>query len=53
MMGVDEDDELIDAQEVAERGSFGSPQSFDRMVLENLKLAGVQQAHKDDRITFE
>ncbi len=53
VMGVDADDELIDPQEVAERGSFGSPQSFDRMVLENRKLAGVQQAHKDDRITFE
>ena len=22
------------------------------MILENLKLAGVQQAHKEDRITF-
>ncbi len=27
-MGVDEDDELIDSGEVAERGSFGSPESF-------------------------
>ena len=25
---------------------------FAQMILENLKVAGVQQAHKEDRITF-
>jgi adenine-specific DNA-methyltransferase len=27
-------------------------QSFPQMILENLKVAGVQQAHKEDKITF-
>lgn len=51
MLGVDENDELIDG--VAEgRAGYGEGQSFTQMVLENLKLAGVQQAHKEDRIRF-
>src|SRR5258708_5204278 len=48
MLGVDENDELIDP--LARRASDG--QSFEQMILENLKTAGVQQAHKEDRITF-
>jgi adenine-specific DNA-methyltransferase len=51
MLGVDENDALIDplkAQE--EKGSYGK--GFTDMVLENLKLAGVQQAHKEDKINF-
>jgi adenine-specific DNA-methyltransferase len=51
MLGVGENDELIDplkAQE--EKGSYGK--GFTDMVLENLKLAGVQQAHKEDKINF-
>jgi adenine-specific DNA-methyltransferase len=47
-LGVDENDELIDPHAV--KGSDGM--SFEQMVLENLKTAGVQQAHKEDRITF-
>lgn len=31
---------------------FEAEQSFPKMILENLKIAGVQQAHKEDRITF-
>jgi adenine-specific DNA-methyltransferase len=31
---------------------YGAKQSFPQMILENLKTAGVQQAHKEDRITF-
>ena len=51
MLGVDEDDELIDA--VAEpRADYAAKQSFPQMILDNLKTAGVQQAHKEDRITF-
>ena len=51
MLGVDENDELIDG--VAEgKVGYGEGQSFSQMVLENLKLAGVQQAHKEDRIKF-
>jgi adenine-specific DNA-methyltransferase len=51
ILGVDEDDELIDSlrQDAAE---YGAKQSFTLMILENLKTSGVQQAHRDDRITF-
>ena len=34
------------------RDEYGAKQSFPQMILENLKTAGVQQAHKEDRITF-
>ena len=48
-LGVDEDGELIDS-------AAGRKQSevydFAALILENLKTAGVQQAHKEDRITF-
>ncbi len=50
VLGVDEDDELIDT--MLEGGVEYGKQSFPQMVLENLKTAGVQQAHKEDRITF-
>jgi len=51
MLGVDENDELIDT--AAEPGeAYSAKQSFPQMILENLKTAGVQQAHKEDRITF-
>jgi adenine-specific DNA-methyltransferase len=53
VLGVDEDDELIDPLQVKEgSGEYGSKQTFPQMILENLKTAGVQQAHKDDRIIF-
>jgi adenine-specific DNA-methyltransferase len=49
VLGVDENDELIDPV----RDSVGGDErDFARMILENLRAAGVQQAHKDDRITF-
>ena len=32
--------------------STATKQTFAQMILENLKTAGVQQAHKEDRITF-
>ncbi|HMU33870.1 MAG TPA: DNA methyltransferase [Pyrinomonadaceae bacterium] len=51
-LGVDENDELIDPAARPETGSGGSAQDFTSMILENLKLAGVQQAHKEDKITF-
>ncbi len=51
MLGVDEDDELIDTLK-EEGAEYGAKQSFPQMILENLKTAGVQQAHKEDRITF-
>jgi adenine-specific DNA-methyltransferase len=51
VLGVDENDELIDTigEGVAE---YGVKQSFPQMILENLKTAGLQQAHKEDRISF-
>jgi adenine-specific DNA-methyltransferase len=53
VLGVDADDELIDPMQVKERGAeYSAKQSFPQMILDNLKTAGVQQAHKDDRITF-
>lgn len=51
VLGVDENDELIDR--VSDTGTgYGEKQTFPQMILENLKTAGVQQAHKEDRITF-
>lgn len=51
VLGVDEDDELIDM--VAEgKAGYGQGQSFAQMILDNLKTAGVQQAHKEDKISF-
>src|ERR1700739_2600405 len=47
VVAVDEDDSLID---LAEPG--GGWNDFAQMVLENLKTSGVQQAHKEDRVTF-
>ena len=50
-LGVDENDELIDPLQVKESGPpYG--QTFEQMILDNLRAAGVQQAHKADRITF-
>ena len=49
-LGVDEDDELIDPLQKIAAGN--GKQSFAEMILENLKTAGVQQAHKEDRINF-
>ncbi len=51
MLGVDENDELIDSLAEAKLG-YGGKKNFAQMILENLKIAGVQQAHKEDRITF-
>jgi len=49
MLGVDENDDLIDP---LQQRAHGEKQSFAQMILENLKSAGVQQAHKEDRINF-
>jgi len=46
---VDENDELIDGVAASKSGD---EQDFVRMILENLKAAGVQQAHKEDKISF-
>jgi len=51
ILGVDEDDELIDPLEAAD-GPGCEGADFVSMILENLKTAGVQQAHKEDKIDF-
>jgi len=50
-LSIDENDELIDPlkKQIANNDKH---QSFTQMILENLKTAGVQQAHKDDKIDF-
>ena len=51
VLGVDENDDLMDG--TAESGTgYGEGQDFTTMILENLKTAGVQQAHKEDKINF-
>jgi len=51
VLGVDENDELIDNVADSKLGYVGK-KGFVDMILENLKTAGVQQAHKEDKITF-
>jgi adenine-specific DNA-methyltransferase len=55
VLTVGENDEIIDGWKMSEAkgkaGVAGTP-DFASVILENLKLAGVQQAHKEDRITF-
>ena len=51
LLAVNERDELIDR--VADRApAYGTAEDFAAMVLGHLATTGVQQAHKDDRITF-
>lgn len=53
VLGVDENDELLDGNlksEATEKSS--SENDFAQIILENLKTAGVQQAHKEDKINF-
>ena len=50
-LGVDENDELID--HLAERKTgYGEQHDFATMILEHLTTSGVQQAHREDRISF-
>jgi adenine-specific DNA-methyltransferase len=51
VLAIDENDELID--NLAEsKGGYSEERDFVQMILDNLKTAGVQQAHKEDKITF-
>jgi len=51
VLGVDEDDELVEKVAKSKVGYADKP-DFAEMILENLKTAGVQQAHKEDKIVF-
>jgi len=48
VLAVDQDDELVDPSQTP------SPEAADfaTVILDNLRTAGVQQAHKEDKITF-
>ena len=51
VVAVDENDELLDR--VAEaKADYGPQQDFAGMIVRQLATAGVQQAHKEDRIAF-
>lgn len=51
VLTVDEDDELVDGSNSG--GSDGQDRAdFAQMILDNLQTAGVQQAHKEDKIEF-
>ena len=59
-LGIDEEDRLVDgAEPKAPAAAAGSPASgaavgddFVRAILDNLKTAGVQQAHKEGKLVF-
>ena len=51
VVGVDQDDELIDSIAKARDGD-SEGQEFVGMVLEHLRTFHVQQAHKEDRLSF-
>jgi adenine-specific DNA-methyltransferase len=56
-LAVGPDDELIDLLEAGQKGGSTAGEEstaadFAQMILENLKAAGVQQAHKEGRISF-
>ncbi len=51
VLTVGANDELLDG--VADgKASYGEERDFTQMILENLRTAGVQQAHKTDKINF-
>ena len=51
VLAVDENDEILD-RAAEPRAEYGPQQDFAGMILEQLATAGVQQAHKEDRIAF-
>lgn len=51
ILGVNENDELMDRSGETDPDA-SAKQTFPQLILENLKSAGVQQAHKEDRINF-
>jgi adenine-specific DNA-methyltransferase len=55
VLTVDENDEVVDGWKVSEgkaKAGFAGTPDFASVILENLRIAGVQQAHKEDRLTF-
>ena len=52
VLTVDENDELSDGIADFASSDYGTVRDFTQIILENLKIAGVQQAHKEDKINF-
>ena len=54
VLGVDEKGNVIDGWKISERDSDAAPGTpdFAWVILANLRTAGVQQAHKADKINF-
>ena len=50
MLTMDENDKLVN--QVAQDNADYAVRDFAQIILENLKTAGVQQAHKEDKINF-
>ena len=51
VLDTDENGDLTDALHEGSAG-YGEKESFVQKILENLRTAGVQQAHKQDKIVF-
>ncbi|TME29077.1 MAG: site-specific DNA-methyltransferase, partial [Chloroflexi bacterium] len=51
-LDLDEDGDFIGRHGASRDAEREATQTFPQMILENLRTAGVQQAHKEDRITF-
>lgn len=49
---VNENDELVDPSQPKQPAHSTDAADFASVIMENLKTAGVQQAHKEDKITF-
>ncbi|OUC14082.1 MAG: site-specific DNA-methyltransferase [Alkalinema sp. CACIAM 70d] len=52
VIAVDENDELIDPNNTKNNTKHNDTTDFAEVILTNLKTAGVQQAHKEDKINF-
>ena len=52
VLGVDAEDQLLDLAAERPPSDYGERQDFASMILDQLRAAGVQQAHKADRIDF-
>jgi adenine-specific DNA-methyltransferase len=51
VLAVNEDEELIEASTASDADTRDA-QDFVQIILDNLKISGVQQAHKQDKIVF-
>ena len=52
VLEVDEDDNPVVDRVALQKPGYGGRQDFANIILETLRVAGVQQAHKEDRISF-